>query len=133
MEENISGDFTYFFYHYFVEWHPVFYLYQMGSQYDPNDIGTGGGLAISILGIAVLFGLTRAMAELPGRRHGNMLLWWMIFTGLHIFAIPVYIVYEIVMNATRKHYQDRRQTQFADRTASEIRSGRKDTEAKHIP
>jgi len=133
MEGQGAIDIGSFLFHYFVQWHPVYYLYTMGAQYDPDNVETGVWLALAVLGIAVWFGLTRVAAEVPGRSHGNMIVWWIIFSVLHIWSLPIYIIYEIVSMQTRRHFQDRMQTKYADRTASEIRSNAKDKKYKHLP
>jgi len=132
MDSPLVQNLMYFFYHYFVEWHPAVVLYAMGKRYNPDDVNTGIWLATAVLGIAVWFGVARVFAEIPGRRHGNMILWWIIFTALHIWAIPIYVIYDIVVTSTNKHYQAKMQAKYADRTMFHSSSS-KDDKFKHIP
>jgi len=133
MDAPITHDLMYFLYHYFVEWHPAVILYSMGKQYNPDDVNTGVWLATAVFGIAVWFGAARVFAEIPGRRHGNMILWWAIFAGLHIWAIPIYVIYDIVVTSTHKHYQAKMQTKYADRAMFKSSRSSKDDKFKHIP
>ncbi len=104
-----------YIWHYVVMTHPVVYLANKAMQYEPLDLDNAHWLAISIFGITCYFFITRYLAETPGRKIGFMYLWWLLFSILHFYSIPIYYLVIWYVSASNKYWQDGRQEKFADR------------------
>ena len=127
------ADILHIIYYYVLSWHPVWYLYTMAKTYDTGNIEDGIWLVGGVLGIGAWFAIMRLVAEVPGRRHGNLIFWWIFFALLHIWAIPLYLAYEMIAGIYVKVRQSNIQTKFKDRSNREIRTGATQDESKtHI-
>jgi hypothetical protein len=99
----------------------VYWLWNKAQEYEPmTNMGAGVWLAVAIFGIAGWIGLARFFAEGPGRTHGNMFVWWGIISLIHVWALPVYLVYAFISNTVRARWQDEKERKYADRTRAEI-------------
>ena len=118
--ESIFQEIWYYVFRYLILYHPVYWLYNKAWEYEPLQLDTGIWLATAVFGIAAWFALTRFVAEVPGRRHGNMFFWWIFFSIFHVWGLPVYLLYDLVASITRKHRQDFLKDKYSDRSRAEI-------------
>ena len=110
-----------YIYWYLIHYHPIYWLWNKAQEYEPlTNMGAGVWLAVAIFGIAAWFGITRFFAEGPGRKHGNMYIWWILITAIHVFALPIYIVYDIISTKTRKRWQSAKDRKYSDRSRADI-------------
>ena len=109
-----------FLYWYVIYPHPIYWLYQRTLEYDFIHFDKGVWFVIAIFGIAAWFGLTRYLAETPGRLYGNMYMWWLIFSILHFWSIPIYVIYVLIGRAVRHRRKAVKVRELSDRPKSQI-------------
>lgn len=73
-------------------WHPIVWLFLQTLRYKDVTFEAPGWIVASIFLITLWVVLARFLAEVPGLKTGQMLLWWFIFAVFHIFGIIIYII-----------------------------------------
>jgi len=117
------------FRHYVVDWHPCYWMIQKAQAYEPiTNIGDGVWLVFATFGVAVWFGIARILAEIPGRRHGMMIIWWILMGLFHIWGIAFYLVFDLFVTNARSKWQDAKEEKYRDRRPEEIRGGYRSNE-----
>ena len=109
-----------YIYWYLIHPHPVYWFYRQALEYNFYKIDKGVWFAIAIFGTTAWIGLARFFAETPGRLYGNTYFWWITIATLHIWSLPIYIVYVLSARFVRNRREAIKAETLRDRSRSEI-------------
>ncbi|HEX9746145.1 MAG TPA: hypothetical protein VGB30_12035 [bacterium] len=76
--------------------HPVFLVTNYSSTMDFSVADVAVWKVFGVLGTAMWIMIMRYVAEEPGRQHGNMTCWWLLFSFLHVLGFLFYALYLII-------------------------------------
>jgi hypothetical protein len=103
-----------YIYWYLIYYHPVYWLYLRAKQYAPMKIDEGIWLVAVVFGSVIWVAIARVFAEIPARKHGNMIIWWLLFTAFHIWTFIIYIIYDLIDTSINRRWKEARQASFSD-------------------
>lgn len=91
----------------FLLWHPLLFFWNITGY---------GGTGFAIIGVcasAFYILITRVMAEIPGHKYGNAVVWWIIFFVFHFYGVAIYWLYDFAVSNLTSRYLQGRKVKFA--------------------